>query len=128
MLKFISALVVVVAFPHAAAGQERLCEFCSLSIELNEARADCFLEQFDQRLARLNAGGSPHVKINLDSCSSTENGASKGVVSTLPTRSTLPTNIVFLDRALLFCVKDFVSANRNILYPSYVLSLQSCRP
>ncbi len=100
-----------------------LCDFCSPVVFLNEARAQCFLESFDERLTKLTRAKRNFVEVDLDACTAEPIPGDKSVVPAIGDPGFANGAKIYLDENGMNCLRREILADKETFEPSRVLDL-----
>ena len=124
----VTLLVFAVAC-QATAGSiaaDKSCEFCSTVAFLDENQAQCFLDQYEDRVARLARGGRGFVSVDTGKCRQGKNGDNKNVMNPLPEPKR--TGRLFLTREYLDCAKSMIEeAQKTTSFPIRIAFDSDCQ-
>jgi hypothetical protein len=124
-------------FLAAVGAAQAECLVCDDLVEINSARASCFMENHERILAAVSAAPDGRMAVDFETCSvGGEKLDFRGGVATLPDldlsskEDQPPTKSVYLlDSASVVCLRDLIAKHQGSLDPVAKFDLfEKCRP
>lgn len=97
-----------------------VCKYCNSYISLNNDKANCFLQSYDDRRRKLDLGNRGWVPVELN-CKLEKKSAPKDVAGAITPLPTNDTNIVILDLKQLDCLQAYVTTNIGNFDPESIV-------
>lgn len=132
-----SRALYTLCFVVAAQAAHAECIVCDEVIELNAARATCFIENHESISKAVSAAPDGRMSVDFDECSvGGEKLVVRGGVATLPelntsTAMTQPPSksVYLLDYQSVICLKELISEHEGPLDPVATFDLfEQCKP